>query len=100
MKTKLLALGFSLAFLIGNAVNGEQRADSKGPVYTLEPFVVHPHMVKLLNDQKLDPVDFDAIVHRDVEEIIEENRQIQLITMIAFEMEVIHDVPLVAASKF
>ena len=40
MKNKLLALGFSIAFLMGNAVYGELEADPKGPVHQLKPFVV------------------------------------------------------------
>ncbi len=99
MKTKQLALAFSLAFLIGNAVYGEQENDPKGPVHTLDTYVVTPHVVKLLNDQKLEPVDFDAIVRSDVEEIVELDRQFQLITMIAYEMEAILDAPLIAAAN-
>jgi hypothetical protein len=97
MKTKQLALAFSLAFLIGNAVNGEQENDPQGPIHTLDTYVVSPHVVKLLNDQKLDPVDFDSIILSDIEEITERDRQIQMITMIAYEMEAILDVPLVAS---
>lgn len=99
MKTKLLALGFSLAFLLGNAVNGEQGEDPTGPFHTLKPFVVFPHMVRLLNDQKLEPVDFDEIIRKDVEKIFESNRRRQITTQIAFELEAIFYVPLVAAAK-
>lgn len=100
MKTKLLALGFSLAFLLGNAVYGEPGSGPQGPIYTLEPYVVYPHMVRLLNDQKLDPVDYGAIIRRDVEEIIAENRRIQITNMITFKLEVVRDVQFVAAAKY
>lgn len=99
MKTKKLALAFSLAFLIGNAVYGEQENDPKGPAHTLNTYVVKPHVVKLLNDQKLEPVDFDAIILSDVEKVVELDRQFQLITMIAYEMEAILDAPLVASAN-
>lgn len=98
MKTKLLALGFSMAFLMGNAVYGELETDPKGPVYTLEPFVVTPHVVRLLNDQKLDPVNFEEIILRDVEEISEQVYQNQIPTQIASKLKAIKDVPLVAAA--
>ena len=99
MKTKLLALGFSMAFLMGNAVYGELESDPKGPIHTLEPFVVFPHEVKLLNDQKLASVDFDTIVRKDVEAIVEENRRDQLRTLIASYLEAFLGVPLVAAAQ-
>ena len=99
MKRKLLALGFSLAFLMGNAVYGEQGQDPKGPIHTLEPFVVFPYTAKLLNDQKLASVDFDEIIRKDVNEIAEKNRRDQLLIMIAFYMEAFLDVPLVAAAN-
>ena len=99
MKTKLLALGFSMAFLLGNAVYGEQEKDPKGPTHTLEPFVVYPDEVKLLNDQKLVSVNFDKIVRKDVEKIVEKNRRDQLEIMFASYMEAILDVPHVAAAK-
>ena len=99
MKTKLLALGFSLAFLLGNAVYSEPEKDPLGPIHTLEPFVVYPHMVKLLNDQKINPVDFDEIIRSDVEEIIVETRRIQNKIMVTFYLEAIQDVQLVAAAK-
>ena len=99
MKNKLLALGFSIAFLMGNAVYGELEADPKGPVHQLKPFVVFPHEVKLLNDQKLASVDFDNIVRKDVEEIVEQNRRDQLRIVIASYLEALLDVPIVAAAK-
>lgn len=100
MKTKLLALGFSLAFLLGNAVYGGQGVESESSILTLEPFVVYPHVGKLLNDQILEPVNFVEIIRSNVEEILEANRQFQIKTVIAYELEVIQDVPLVAASQF
>lgn len=99
MKTKQLALAFSLVFLIGNAAYGEQENDLESPIHTLDTYVVTPHVVKLLNDQKLEPVDFAAIVRSDVEEIAEKDRQFQMITMIAYEMKVILDAPLIAAAN-
>ncbi len=99
MKTKLLALGFSVAFLMGNAVYGEQEKDPKGPTHRLQPFVVYPDEVKLLNDQKLASVDFDKLVRKDVDKIVEQNRRDQLEIMFASYMEAILDVPQVAATK-
>ena len=99
MKTKLLALGFSMAFLMGNAIYGELEEDPTGPTHTLEPFVVFPNEVKLLNDQKLASVNIDDIVRKDVEKIVEQNRRDQLRIMIASYMEALLDVPHVAAAK-
>ena len=99
MKTKILALGFSLAFLLGNAVNGEQVEDPQGPTHTLKPFVVFPHTVKLLNDQKMVPIDYEEIVRKDVDKIVEQNRQGQLKTMIVFHLETIMDISIVAAAN-
>ncbi len=99
MKTKLLALGISMAFLIGNAVYGELEKDPTGPTHTLEPFVVFPNEVKLLNDQKLASVNIDDIVRKDVEKIVEQHRRDQLRIMIASYMEALLDVPQVAAAK-
>jgi hypothetical protein len=99
MKTKLLALGFSLAFLTGNAVYGGLGEDPKGPIHTLQPFVVYPHVVKLLNDQKLEPIDYKEIIRIDVENIYEETRRSQIPTMIAFDLKAIYDVKLFAATN-
>lgn len=88
-----------MAFLLGNAVYGELEKDPTGPIHTLEPFVVTPHVVKLLNDQKLDPVNFEEMIRRDVEEISEKVHQNQIATMIASELKAIKDVPLVAAAN-
>ena len=99
MKTKLLALAFSMASLWGNALNGEPGNDPEGPIHTLEPFVVVPHKVKLLNDQTLKPVDFSELIRSDVEKIIEDYRAINTATQIAFQMKVIKDLPLVAAAR-
>lgn len=98
MKTKLLALGFSMAFLLGNAVYGELDDDPKGPVHQLQPFVVFPHEVKLLNDQKLASVDYDKIIRKDVDEIAEHNRREQLRIVIASYLEAFLDVAIVAAA--
>ena len=98
MKTKLLALGFSMAFLFGNAVYGELEEDPKGPIHQLKPFVVFPHEVKLLNDQKLASVDFEEIIREDVAEISEKTRQGHLKTMIASHLEAILDAPILAAA--
>ena len=99
MKTKILALGFSLAFLIGNAVFGEVEKDPKGPIYTLEPLVVYPHVVKLLNDQKLEQVDFEKIIRCEVEEIAQKTERDQISTMITFALKEIYDIPMVAAAE-
>ncbi|NET40118.1 MAG: hypothetical protein F6K19_50635 [Cyanothece sp. SIO1E1] len=99
MKTKLLALGFSMAFLLGNAVYGELEEDPKGPIHQLQPFVVFPHEVKLLNDQKLASVDYDKIIRKDVERIVETNRREQLRIVIASYLEAFLDVTLVAAAE-
>ena len=98
MKIKLLALGFSLASLLGSAAHGVAEKDQLGPILTLELFVVYPHLVKPLNDQKLSPIDFDRIIRSDVEETIEEIRRAQTHNLIAFEKKVIQDVPLVAST--
>lgn len=98
MKTKLLALGFSMAFLMGNAVYGTLEEDPKGPIHQLKPFVVFPHEVKLLNDQKLASVDFEEIIRQEVAEISEQNRQGQMKMMIASYLEAILDATIVAAA--
>ena len=99
MKTKLLALGFSLALLSGGAAYGKLGEDPKGPIHTLQSFVVVPHVVKLLNDQKLEPIDYNEIIRVDVEEISLKNRRSHISTMIAFELNAIFDVTLLAAVK-
>ena len=94
-----MALALSLAFLTGNAVYSEQEKDPKGPIHTLETYNVYPNKVKLLNDQILEPVDFEKIIRNDVAEISEESRQFQTKTIIAFYLKEIADVPLVTAAK-
>ena len=87
-----------MAFLFGNAVYGELEKDPKGPIHQLEPFVVFPHEVKLLNDQKLASVDYKEIIRKDVVEISEKNRRDQIQMMIAYYIKAFTDVPLVAAA--
>jgi len=94
-----MALAFSLAFLTGNAVYSEQEKDSKGPIHTLETYKVYPNTVKLLNDQILEPVDFEEIIRKDVADITEESRQFHIKTIIAFYLKEITDVPLVTAAE-
>ena len=88
-----------MAFLLGNAVYGELEPDPQGPIHQLKPFVVFPHEVKLLNDQKLASVDYDRIIRKDVEAISEQNRREQLRIVIASYLEALLDVPLVAAAE-
>lgn len=88
-----------MAFLLGNAVYGELEEDPKGPIHQLQPFVVFPHEVKLLNDQKLASVDYDKIIRKDVESIVEANRREQLRIVIASYLEAFLDVTLVAAAE-
>jgi hypothetical protein len=99
MKTKIMALAFSLAFLTGNAVYSEQEKDPIGPIHTLEIYKVYPIQVKLLNDQILEPVDFDEIIRTDVAEITEQSRQFQIKTIIAFYVKEIVDVLIVTATE-
>ena len=99
MKIKLLALGFSLIFLAGNAARGASGEGPKRPIHTLQTFVVLPYKVKLLNDQKLTPIDYQEIIRNDVEEISRKNRQGQISTMIAFDLKTIFDVTEVASAN-
>jgi hypothetical protein len=99
MKTKIMALAFSLAFLTGNAVYSEQEKDPKGPIHTLETYKVYPNKVKLLNDQILEPADWEQIIRNDVAEISEKSRQFQTKTIIAFYLREIADVPFVTATN-